>query len=87
MSMPDFAKEPWLHPAVASKHVVSHTRCLVRGVPHNEATCQCGWFARETVEDARERWLGAKQHGTDPRDDAVYAHWRDVIAKAEASPT
>jgi hypothetical protein len=85
--MIDFAKQPWLHPAVSGKHIVRHTRDYAAGAAWNVATCLgCGWTHRETVEATADRWRAAETNGTDPRDDAAYAHWREIIAKAEALP-
>lgn len=62
--------QPWLHPAVAGKHVVTNTRDYSSGEAFSVATCHCGWsFRAETA-----------QGGADQRDVAVHQHWRDVIA-------
>lgn len=77
---------PWEHPAVSGKHVVSMTRDYPDGVAWSVATCQCGWTARELVSEVSARWKRSEIDGTDPRDDAVYAHWRGVIAAAIGAP-
>ena len=74
---------PWEHPAVSGKHVVTMTRDYPDGVAWSVATCRCGWSAREPVDGVAARWQRARMDGADPRDDAVYAHWREVIAEAE----
>jgi hypothetical protein len=81
---PDYNKEPWKHPACWGKHLVSHTRAYPDGQELNVATCQCGWSHRETVEETAARFKRAKQDRKDPHDDAAHAHWRSVIAEAEA---
>lgn len=66
----------WEHPAIAGLHVVSMTRDYPDGVAWTVATCQCGWTDQQIVPHRR----------TDkPPSDAVDAHWRDVIAKAEGA--
>jgi N6-adenosine-specific RNA methylase IME4 len=58
------------HPAIA-EHVISMTRDYPGGVSFNVATCRCGWsFRVETKPFDLER------------DDAVDAHWRDIITKS-----
>ncbi|BCA04174.1 methyltransferase-A70 family protein [Bradyrhizobium diazoefficiens] len=57
----------WMHPAVQGRHVVSNTRDGKFSV----ATCQCGWGFRAKTAPV----------GWQLRDDAVDAHWRDVIAE------
>jgi N6-adenosine-specific RNA methylase IME4 len=66
------AEKLWEHPAVAD-HVVRMTRDYPGGVSFNVATCQCGWSFR--VETAP---FDLSQ------DQAVDAHWRDVIAGVSA---
>jgi N6-adenosine-specific RNA methylase IME4 len=61
----------WLHPAVAGQHVVTNTREYPGDEILNVATCQCGWsFRADTFAD-----------GAQLREDAVDAHWREVIAQ------
>lgn len=81
MSTRDFASEPWTHPAISKGHLVTHTRDYPNGVAYNVATCACGWSHRETVEETSARWSRAKAEDRNPRDDAVQAHWRGVIAE------
>lgn len=85
MKTPDYQKEPFRHPAVWPSHLVRHTRDYPNGEAWNVATCECGWSHRERVDDTAARWKAAKKAGTDPRNDAVCAHWRDVISRATTS--
>ena len=69
--------QPSKHPACQAGHVpVRMTREYPAGVAWCVATCPCGWTFRT------ELGLG---RGARDRDDAVTAHWADVIAKAEAA--
>jgi hypothetical protein len=78
MSAPDFAKEPWKHPAAWKSHLVRRTRDYPPcGTWVTVATCECGWAACAKVV-----FGGAGERAVDA---AVEDHWRDVIAQAEAS--
>jgi hypothetical protein len=70
----NFKKEPWKHPAVWPGHVVKMTRDYPAGVAVSLATCECGWAACAKVSGA----------GYVAQDDAVEAHWFEVIAAAES---
>ncbi|WP_441268700.1 hypothetical protein AB7G19_30080 [Bradyrhizobium sp. 215_C5_N1_1] len=62
------------HPAIAGGHVVTMTRDYRDSVSFSVATCQCGWtFRLETSEENCRRI-----------DDAVDAHWLEVISKHES---
>ncbi|MDI3559590.1 hypothetical protein [Bradyrhizobium sp. Arg816] len=63
------AERLWEHPA-RDGHTVSMTRDYPGGVSFNVATCLCGWSFR----------CESKPFGLE-RDDAVDAHWREVIAR------
>lgn len=65
------AERLWEHPA-RDGHTVSMTRDYPGGVSFNVATCRCGWSFR----------VETKPFGLE-RDDAVDAHWRDVIAQQD----
>lgn len=81
MSKLDWAKQPWKHPAVWPAHLVKMTRDYwtadgCSGVVVSVASCECGWTACAKATGA----------GHVAQDDAVEAHWLDVIAEAEAVP-
>lgn len=63
------AERLWEHPA-RDGHTVSMTRDYPGGVSFNVATCRCGWSFR----------VETKPFGLE-RDDAVDAHWREIIAQ------
>lgn len=63
------AERLWEHPA-RDGHTVSMTRDYPGGVSFNVATCLCGWSFR----------VETKPFGLE-RDDAVDAHWREIIAQ------
>ena len=73
----DFEKMPWKHPAVWTAHVVKMTRAADAGSDVSVATCECGWSNRVNLNRT-----GA---GHIEQDDAVNAHWKDVIAAAAKS--
>ncbi|WP_441280109.1 hypothetical protein [Bradyrhizobium sp. 63_E2_N1_3] len=57
------------HPAVVDRHVVSMSRDYPDSVSFSVATCQCGWTFRQETSDENCRRV----------DDAVDAHWLEVI--------
>ncbi|WKA31570.1 hypothetical protein [Bradyrhizobium roseum] len=69
--------EPWKHPAVWPGHLVRMTREWFDGDAVNVATCECGWAACAKATGA----------GCVAQDDAIEAHWFDVISRAEADAT
>ncbi len=76
MTAPDYAKQPWKHPACWTGHIISMTRETSNGAIWSVATCECGWTFRGEME-----LMGAER-----RDVEMHDHWLDVIAKAEATP-
>ena len=76
---PDYRKEPWKHPAVWGAHVVKMTREYPAGGDVSVATCECGWAVCALTYTHRGTGLIAQ-------DDAIHAHWIEVIAAAEAVP-
>jgi hypothetical protein len=75
MNAPNYTKKPWTHPVVWSAHLISRTRDYCPGVSVNVATCECGWACCTRIKGlANERAL----------QEAELAHWREVIAEAEA---
>lgn len=64
------AERLWGHPAITGVHTVSMTREYPDDQILSVATCQCGWsFRADTLAG-----------GAQLRQDAVDAHWREVIA-------
>lgn len=78
MKQPDFAKEPWKHPAVWKSHMVKMTRDYLADVPSSVATCECGWTACVRVD--------SRGAGHVAIDDDINDHWLEAIAEAEAVP-
>lgn len=78
MTAVNYAKAPWKHPAVWPAHLVRPTCSEIAGVKVHTLTCECSWSVSAKV-DRRGAHLVAQ-------DDAMEAHWRDVIAEAEAVP-
>jgi hypothetical protein len=70
---PNYKKEPWKHPAVWPGHLVKMTLDRSASVVVSVATCECGWTACAKATGASYM----------AQDDAVEAHWFDVIAEAE----
>lgn len=75
---PNFAKEPWKHPAVWPDHLVRNTRGYHCDVPTNVATCECGWALCVKVAAGGAGYVAL--------DDAINDHWLEVIAAAERVP-
>lgn len=73
MTALNFKKQPWKHPAVWPAHLVRMTRDYPAGVAVGVATCECGWVVCAKATGA----------GYVALDDAVEAHWLEVIAEAE----
>lgn len=74
MSAPDFAREPWKHPAVWKHHLVGMTHAYPDGVAISVASCECGWAACAPATVA----------GHVSQTTAIHDHWRGAIAEAEA---
>jgi len=77
MSAPDFAREPWKHPAVWPAHMVVMTRSYICDVAAGVATCECGWALCAKV---------GRGAGYVALDDAINDHWIEVIEAAERVP-
>jgi hypothetical protein len=75
-SPPDYADEPWKHPAVWKSHLVRMTCDYPESVPFAVASCECGWTFREKIDGVKS---------SKARFAAVRAHWHDVI-KASTVP-
>lgn len=80
MTAANFAKAPWKHPAVWPAHLVvtKFTYSELHGITVHTRICECGWCACAKVD------RGGAHHVA--QDDAMEAHWREVIAEAEAVP-
>lgn len=74
MIAPHPVKQPWKHPAVWPAHMVTKKYEAVDGADVSVATCECGWASRVAI--------GRGGGGFVAQDDAIDAHWQNVIAAA-----